>query len=219
MNFTRGAIAVAASIAAVVGFSTPAVAAAPESLTGDGTLASVSFTTTDTITCADGSSAERTTDTAVLAEHIFFNPSGTPVIVEFESLSVDVLVEDGCTGITNDLGGVLLFGRGFFELTDRGTAAAISAEFLLFSRTPGQNDAMVDFNLALTATSKPVVSVEHDRTVGPEGTTVFRTKTKLSDASVTGTFLLDGRELLDGAHNVTAQIGTETLVSRTLTTG
>jgi hypothetical protein len=219
MRKVAGAMAIAASIAAILGGSSP-VAAAPETLTGTGELVKLEFVTTDTITCADGTTAARTTETSFVAENILFDPSGTPVDVDFQVRSVTIWINDGCTGQTTQLDGALFFGRGLYEQTSDGKSAVVSAGIPLFNRTEGTDGGEVFIDLVFTATGSPAVTVTQDRIVGPDGKTVFRTKMKLRDAVVTGTFILDGRDLLAGAQILEATIGTETLVSRSqVTTG
>ncbi len=220
MRKIAGALGLVASVAAVIGVVSPAAAAPPLTTTGTGELVRLEFVTTDTIPCGDGSTAARTTETFFLAENILFDTSGTPVDVEFQQRSVDIQIHDGCTGQTTVLSGAQFFGRGLYEQTSDAKSAVVDVGIPLFNRTEGTEGSEVEIDLVFTATGSPAVTVEQERFVDPFGTSLFRTKMKLRDAVVTGTFILDGRDLLEGAQILEATIGTETLLSRTqVTTG
>jgi hypothetical protein len=217
MRSTKVVAAVAVFIAAIFGASTPA-AAAPYTLTGNGDLVRLEFVSTDTIPCSDGSTATRTTETSFLAESILFSPSDAPVTVEYDIRSADIRIHDACTGGITELDGALFHGRGFYEQSDDARSAVVDAGIPLFNRTEGTDGGEVEIDLAFTATGRPIVNVELQRTAGPGETTFIRTTTKLRDAVVTGTFMLGGRDLLEDAQNVVAKIGIEKSVSKTRTT-
>jgi hypothetical protein len=179
--------------------------------TGDGKLATLHFITTDAIPCTDGTAAERITETSFLAESILFSVGRQPVH-EYGVRSIEIRTFDGCTGQTGVVDGYLAHDRGSFAMSADARSAVVDADLPLFI---GGEVAM---DVTFTASSSPVTAIEQDRTVGTNTTSMFRTKMKMRDATVTGSILLDGRNLLAGAHDVEATIGTETLVSRTVTT-
>jgi hypothetical protein len=218
MKVKSGALAIAASLAAIVLVATPAAAAPPESLTGDGVIAMVGFSTSETIQCADGSTAERILKPYVQAERILFNPSGTPVTVEFESLYVEISDFNGCDQTSTLASGELLFGRGDFDVSQKAKTATVGARMTLVDET-GADYGVVVFDLAFVATSHPDVIKNQQRYKGRYEKTFVRTSEKLRVALVTGVFALDGQDLLAGAGDIQGALGTETFRSMTVVPG